>query len=184
MINGKMAAILTSTTLLCCLPVSVLAQPSDQSSDEPPPALLPPPVFLAPAPTKVSEPVQPKLKCRIGRYIYFFTSNSSVLLKSAKETIDNTLMQREKCGKTAIVIEGHIDRSDDERNNKSLSLERAKQVKKYIRKKGVRRREITIVDYRSSKPLVKTKYGISEVQNRRAVIRLVPLSNEYQEIGY
>ncbi|MBN8828657.1 MAG: OmpA family protein [Sphingobacteriia bacterium] len=104
----------------------------------------------------------------------FFNNNSHNLGKLGKKVIQRAVKKLAKQGMTKfsrVVISSHSDKVGTDGSNYHLALERAAAVKNHLVALGVDERNIEIVNYGESKPMVKT--GKSHVKNRRVEIDFV-----------
>ena len=101
----------------------------------------------------------------------YFEHNSYKLNKKAKNTL-TMFLDKIYEGYTRIILEGHTDRSGTEKYNLNLAELRAKKVKEFLLKKGMEEKTIITKIYGESKPLVHTRDGIKEPQNRRVKIEI------------
>ncbi len=127
-----------------------------------------------PMPMAKAEPApMPKPKLSIPRtFIVFFDWNKSNLTKEAQSIVDSAAAFA-KQGKIArIVATGHADRSGTVKYNLGLSKRRAEAVKKALVQLGITSNEIATVWKGEAEPLVQTKDGVREPQNRRVEIVL------------
>ena len=101
----------------------------------------------------------------------YFEHNSYKLNEKAKNTL-TLFLDKIDDGYTRIILEGHTDRSGTEKYNLNLAELRAKKVKEFLLKKGMEEKTIITKIYGESKPLVHTRDGIKEPQNRRVKIEI------------
>lgn len=73
---------------------------------------------------------------------------------------------------TRIAVQGNADRSGTPAYNQGLSLRRARAVAAELVRRGVPQAEIAIQGFGDTRPLVPTRAGVREPQNRRVDIIL------------
>jgi outer membrane protein OmpA-like peptidoglycan-associated protein len=135
----------------------------------PAPMAAPVPV-AAPAPAPAPKPVQavPIAKS----YLVFFDFDKSVITPDAHKIITQAAADAKANHSTTIALTGHTDTVGSEKYNMALSLRRANAVKAELVKLGIPADEISVVGKGKSEPLVPTKDGVREPQNRRVQIVL------------
>jgi outer membrane protein OmpA-like peptidoglycan-associated protein len=87
---------------------------------------------------------------------------------------NNTLLQESQILKAhprSLHVIGYTDRSGDEAINIALSKHRATVVAERLVELGVNKDDLTVCAYGSSRPLVETRPGVREPQNRRVELR-------------
>lgn len=92
-------------------------------------------------------------------------SSSHILLTKIIETL-------KACPKANIVIEGHTDTDGSKRYNQMLSEKRAKAVKVYLVKKGVKEDRLTAIGYGEIKPITSNHNRIGKELNRRIELNI------------
>lgn len=131
------------------------------------PAPPPPP---APAPAPAPKPVQaapiPK------NFMVFFDFDKSDLTPEAKAIISQAADAAQKNHSATIALTGYTDLAGPADYNLKLSVRRGESVKKMLVQLGIPAGEITVVGKGKSDPLVPTKDGVREPQNRRVTIVL------------
>jgi OOP family OmpA-OmpF porin len=137
----------------------------------PAPAMAPPPPPPAPpAPPPAPKPVQaapiPK------NFMVFFDFDKDVLTPEAKAIITQAADAAKKQHSTSIALTGYTDLSGTVPYNLKLSVRRGDAVKKMLVQLGIPANEISVVGKGKSDPLVPTKDGVKEPQNRRVQIIL------------
>jgi OmpA-OmpF porin, OOP family len=127
-----------------------------------------------PMPMAKAEPApMPKPKLDIPQtFIVFFDWDKSNLTSEAQSIVDSAA-KFSKQGKIArIVATGHADRSGKDTYNKGLSQRRAEAVKAELVRLGILPTGIATLWEGEQSPLVNTKDGVREPQNRRVEIIL------------
>ncbi len=130
------------------------------------PAVLPPPAFLergagmppAPQPART--------------YLVFFDWDRADLTARARQIVAEAAAASAHVQTTRIEVNGYTDLSGTATYNQRLSVRRAQSVAGELVRDGVPRGEIGIHGYGESNPLVQTKAGVREPQNRRVEIIL------------
>jgi outer membrane protein OmpA-like peptidoglycan-associated protein len=104
------------------------------------------------------------------RYLVFFDWDKADLTADARKVLAQ-VAENAKKGKVAkITCVGHTDRSGSEAYNMGLSQRRANNVKAELVRLGLSAKEIATVAKGEANPLVPTKDGVREAQNRRVEI--------------
>jgi len=85
-----------------------------------------------------------------------------------------------------VIIEGHTDNIPVQvsagkryRDNRELSLLRAKAVANVLEKKGISPEQISVIGYGDTRPLVSNDTYGGRVKNRRVEIKLIPAEKEF-----
>jgi len=120
----------------------------------------------APAPAKATQAVIAK------SYLVFFDFDKSNITPEAQKIIEQAASNAKSSKATSIALTGHTDAAGSEKYNMALSLRRATAVKAELVKLGIPENEISVVGKGKSDPLVATKDGVREPQNRRVQILL------------
>ena len=108
----------------------------------------------------------------------FFATDSVSLNKRAQDQLTNTVRDPtppikaalQPNSKAKICVTGHTDKVGPETINKEVGLRRADAVAKYLVELGVPQQRIVTESLGSSKPLVVTAPGTSEISNRRVEV--------------
>ena len=108
----------------------------------------------------------------------FFASDSVSLNKRAQDQLTNTVRDPtppikaalQPNSKAKICVTGHTDKVGPETINKEVGQRRADAVAKYLVELGVPQQRIVTESLGSSKPLVVTTPGTSEISNRRVEV--------------
>lgn len=119
----------------------------------------------APAPKKV-------LKEHNRSYLVFFDFDRSNLTDNAKQVLADIYGKTQGSKSSSFEIIGHADRSGSDSYNLKLSEKRASSVKTELQRLGATAGTIASSWKGESEPLVPTKDGIREPQNRRAEIKV------------
>jgi len=105
-------------------------------------------------------------------YLVFFDFDKSNITPEAEKIIEQAAANAKSSKATSISLTGHTDAAGSEKYNMALSLRRANAVKAALVKLGIPDSEISVVGKGKSDPLVATKDGVREPQNRRVQILL------------
>lgn len=103
-------------------------------------------------------------------FLVFFDFDRSTLTAEAKSIIRQAAKAIMNDNSPAVEVVGHADRSGTDSYNMGLSKRRADAVKNMLVKLGVNKKRISTVARGERDPLVPTKDGVREPQNRRAEI--------------
>lgn len=120
------------------------------------------------------QPAAAQQKCAAGPFMVFFDPDSDKLTPQAKAILDVVASSYSTCGEAQVMIGGHTDRKGPDEYNVGLSQRIASTVRAYLASRGIPDGVITTQAFGESRPLVDTKDGISEPQNRRAEITFGP----------
>jgi outer membrane protein OmpA-like peptidoglycan-associated protein len=132
------------------------------------PMVAQPPPAPAPAPqvTPAPAPAAPR------NYLVFFDHNSAQLTEAARAIL-RTAADNARAGRTSrITATGHADRSGGDAYNEQLSLRRADAVRAELVRLGIPANQIATAGRGERDPLVQTRDGVREPQNRRVEIVL------------
>jgi OOP family OmpA-OmpF porin len=121
------------------------------------------PIPVPPAPPKAAAP---------DRYLVFFDWNKATLTAEARRVIADSAQTYKSTGKATIIATGYTDLSGPPAYNQKLSVRRADAVKAELVRLGVPATSITTIGRGESNPLVPTKDGVREPQNRRVEIQI------------
>jgi outer membrane protein OmpA-like peptidoglycan-associated protein len=130
----------------------------------------PPPPPPAPAPAPAPKPVQAAPIAK--NFMVFFDFDKSDLTPEAQAIINQAAAAAQKNHSTTIALTGYTDLSGPVEYNLKLSVRRGESVKKMLVQLGIPAGEISVVGKGKSDPLVPTKDGVREPQNRRVTIVL------------
>jgi outer membrane protein OmpA-like peptidoglycan-associated protein len=144
-------------------PKKPMAKPTPVSEPAPAPKAAPVP---APAPA-------PKPRVSIPRtFLVFFDWDKADLTKEAQDIVNSAADFAKKGNIVRIVATGHADRSGPDKYNMGLSKRRADSVKAELIRRGISADGIAVLWKGEREPLVATKDGVREPQNRRVEIVL------------
>lgn len=124
---------------------------------------------VAAAPMPAAKPAQTVIA---KSYLVFFDFDKSNITPEAQKIIEQAAASAKTSNATSIALTGHTDAAGSEKYNMALSLRRANAVKAALVKLGISEKEISVVGKGKSDPLVPTKDGVREPQNRRVQILL------------
>jgi hypothetical protein len=102
--------------------------------------------------------------------LVFFDWDKSALTPEGRRIVASAADEFKKTGSTRIVATGHTDLSGSPQYNQRLSERRADAVKAELIRLGVPATVITTIGKGEEDPLVPTKDGVREAQNRRVEI--------------
>jgi OmpA-OmpF porin, OOP family len=140
------------------------------NSPAPAPVIAPPPAPVAmPAPPPV--PVKP-MPAPQKNFMVFFDFDKAVITPQASRIITEAAAAAKAGHSTSVNVTGYTDLSGTVKYNMALSIKRANAVKDSLVAQGVPANEIVVVGKGKSDPLVPTKDGVREPQNRRVTIVL------------
>ena len=150
--------------------VSLLAlmAPTAYAQQAPKPAVPAPGTpMAAPKPTA---PAAPAAQVEAAKFLVFFDWDKATLTPEARRVIASAADEFKKIGSTRIVATGYTDLSGTPQYNLALSERRADAVKAELVRLGVPAAVITTIGKGEADPLVPTKDGVREAQNRRVEI--------------
>jgi len=124
------------------------------------------------APAPAPAPAKPVQQVIAKSYLVFFDFDKSNITPEAQKIIEQAAANAKSSNATSIALTGHTDASGSEKYNMALSLRRANAVKAALVKLGIPENEISVVGKGKNDPLVSTKDGVKEPQNRRVQILL------------
>jgi outer membrane protein OmpA-like peptidoglycan-associated protein len=144
------------------LPVALLAGGAGAAAQQAAPPLQPDPYADAPEGAHVD----------VGPFIVFFEPSSSSLDLQAAEVLGSFigLVQHGHADPPLIVVTGAADRTGSAAGNLKLSCQRAKAVRRWLLSNGLGQRNIAAVGVGETQPLVATRDGEAEAQNRSATV--------------
>ena len=158
-----MRSLLMGVSLLALMAPTAYAQQAPK-----PAATQPVPPYTAPRPAapQAATPSQ----AEAAKFLVFFDWDRSALTPEARKIIASAADEFKRTGSTRIVATGHTDLSGSPQYNLRLSERRAEAVKAELVRLGVPATVITTVGKGEEDPLVPTKDGVREAQNRRVEI--------------
>ena len=141
----------------------------------PPPPPPPAPVMAAappapPPPPPAPAPMAAPAVVPLHNFIVFFDFDKTAITAQAHAIIEQAAAQANSGAAVHINLTGHTDLAGGASYNQKLSERRAEAVKAALVKLGVPVGEINTVGKGKSEPLVPTKDGVREPQNRRVEI--------------
>lgn len=137
----------------------------------PPPPAYRPPVRRAPPPPLLAG--APALRAPAERrFLVFFDFDSASVRNDGQQVIRDAASASRQVAVTRIDVSGHADRSGSARYNDRLSRRRANAVKRGLIANRVPEKDIIIYARGEREPLVPTRDGVREPQNRRVEIVL------------
>lgn len=113
-------------------------------------------------------------ECVAGPYMVFFDYDKDQISPQGKAILDNAAKAYQQCGEAQVTISGHTDRSGSDQYNVGLSQRMAGNVRSYLATRGVPDGVMTTQAFGESRPLVETRDGVREPQNRRVEIVFGP----------
>lgn len=131
-----------------------------------------PQVKKQPEPVKTHNPRREQPKIYNRSYQLFFDFNSSKLSSDAKNTLNQLVSAANASGATGYTLVGHADRVGSSSYNDALSKKRAMSVKNGLVNLGVDAKDVSISWKGENSPLIATKDGIKEPQNRRVEVHV------------
>lgn len=112
--------------------------------------------------------------CTAGPWMVFFDSDKDAITPSAAAILDNVAAAYRECGDAQVTIAGHTDRERSDQYNVGLSQREAANVRSYLAGRGVPDGVMTTMAFGESRPLIETRDGVREPQNRRVEISFGP----------
>ncbi len=120
---------------------------------------------------KVQAPAQQTDDDVVGRTVNF-EYNSHVLTDDAVAMLDRLAKKLRGDQQVAITIEGHTDDVGGDAFNLSLGEARARSVRNYLVKQGVKPARISLISYGKERPVVDGHDDYARAQNRRGELVL------------
>ncbi len=102
----------------------------------------------------------------------YFEYNSAALDNNAKGILDTIIEMSKNATTVTLKIDGHTDSTGGETYNKTLSVDRAKNVKKYLVAHGIMAENITTNSFGESQPNTNNYTAQGRALNRRAEIKI------------
>jgi len=138
---------------------------------KPAPAAAPAPM-AAPVPAPAPAPKAVQAAPIAKNFIVFFDFNKADITPEANRIITQAVAAAKSSNATTVSLVGHTDAAGSDKYNLALSLKRANAVKAALVKQGIPTNAISVLGKGKSEPLVPTKDGVREPQNRRVQILL------------
>ena len=127
-----------------------------------------------PAKPAVQQPAKPVATSTTSqsdaKYLVFFDWNKATLTPEARQIVAKAADEFKRTGAARLVATGYTDLSGTPAYNYKLSVRRAEAVKAELVRLGVPAGTITTIGRGEEDPLVPTKDGVREAQNRRVSI--------------
>lgn len=133
-------------------------------------ALMAPSAYAQQTGRPVAPTTTPSSQMETGKYLVFFDWNKATLTPEARRVIGTAADNWKKTGNARIVATGYTDLSGTPAYNQKLSERRADAVAQELVRLGVPSAMIATVGKGESDPLVPTRDGVREAQNRRVEI--------------
>jgi OOP family OmpA-OmpF porin len=142
----------------------------------------PEPKVEAPSTPKSAEPIVPKVETKaevqarncqatlvevIQSGQILFESASADLDDASSTTLAKVAAAVKSCPDVIVTIEGHTDYEGTQRNNQTLSLQRAQSVLDYLVKAGVNAEQLEPAGYGKTRPIAPNNSTESRAKNRR-----------------
>src|SRR5512132_3874824 len=147
--------------------VSSLALMASTAYAQAPKPAVPPPGAPMAAP---KAPTPAAAQAEAAKFLVFFDWDKATLTPEARRVIASAADEFKKIVSTRIVATGYTDLSGTPQYNLALSERRADAVKAELVRLGVPAAVITTIGKGEADPLVPTKDGVREAQNRRVEI--------------
>lgn len=106
------------------------------------------------------------------KFLIYFLIDSVHIQKQSDEILVNALLAAKKSNIKSIEIVGHSDKSGNKAYNEKLSLQRAESIAGFFVANGINKSKMKVYSLGESQPLVETKDGEVNDQNRRVEIIL------------
>ncbi len=141
----------------------------------------PEPVVEAPARASTPAPVQrvvaePEYEMKSRSHLVFFDWDRADIRSDAGDVITQAAKSALRGKAVRLEVTGHADRSGSDAYNMGLSKRRAQAVKRQLTQLGIDASDIVIYAKGERDPLVQTKDGVREPQNRRVeIVYAVPV---------
>lgn len=113
-------------------------------------------------------------------YVTFFNFGSFNLTPESKDIVRNLLTEAQSGKSVSFELTGHADRVGSDAQNMILSKNRALAIRDELISLGAHGDNVTVSWKGESEPLVPTKDGIAEPQNRRTEIRAIITTPVYR----
>ena len=113
--------------------------------------------------------------CIAGPFMVFFDAGKDEITVKGAGVLDNATKAYQACGSQGeVVISGHTDRKGKAQDNVGLSQRMAANVRSYLAGRGIPDGVMVTEAYGETRPLIDTKDGVREPQNRRVEITFGP----------
>lgn len=106
----------------------------------------------------------------VNSYLLYFGWNEAEVSTRIMEMLEDLIASIEDKPDATVVINGHADRSGDERYNFDLSRARANYIKEVLIDKGMSEARIKAYGFGETDPAVNTEDGLTEAKNRRVEV--------------
>jgi outer membrane protein OmpA-like peptidoglycan-associated protein len=101
-----------------------------------------------------------------------FALNATWLSPASRVTLGQLIDALKQAPQKRVVLRGHADRRGPEEFNRSLSLARARQARRYLRARGIEPARIEIQSFGSRRPADQEKTSAARARNRRVEIEI------------
>lgn len=101
-----------------------------------------------------------------------FALNATWLSPASRATLNQLSDALKRAPQRRVVLRGHADRMGTEEFNRSLSLARARQARRYLRARGIEPARVEIQSFGSRRPADQEKTSAARARNRRVEIDL------------
>lgn len=123
-------------------------------------------------PPAIAPGAAPTAQVDVAKHLVFFDWDKATLTPEARKVIASAAEESKRTGAAKIVATGYTDLSGTPHYNLKLSEGRAESVKAELVRLGVPAGVITTIGMGEADPLVPTKDGVREPQNRRVEIQI------------
>jgi OmpA family len=130
------------------------------------------PAYMVPAAVFV---VPPRVAAAPREFTVYFRFDRYNLTAEARQVVDHAIAVARSGGPARIVVTGNTDLAGTSRHNLVLSRERADAVRRYMMRRGIDPREISVRALGKTNPAIETADGVREPRNRRVEIVIIPL---------
>jgi OmpA-OmpF porin, OOP family len=148
--------------------------PLYEPAPTPPPLAPTPPTFQATAPPLIAQtpPAPPPAPAPPQRFVLFFGFDTAELSSETRLIIREATEAVRQQRSVRIIVIGHTDTVGSRVYNQRLSERRALAVKNEMIAGGINEEQITAIGRNFGDPIIRTRPGLREPQNRRAEIDL------------
>ena len=133
------------------------------------------PAYIVPTAVYV---VPPPVAVPPREFTVYFRFDQYNLTVEARQVVDNAIAVARSGGPARIVVIGNTDLAGTSRYNLVLSRQRADTVSRYMIRRGIDPRAISVRALGKSNPAIRTADGVREPRNRRVEIVITPLRNQ------